>query len=244
MKKTIFYLLLLTPFCVFSQATKKIDSVALLILDRMSDVIGDLSSCSYNLSTSEDILDSEHGLEKQFAEHEVFMVGPDKMLVQSRGSKYHKGYWYNGKVIAFYSYRENNYAVVNAPPTIIAAIDSLHENYDVDFPAADFFYPTITDDIIEHFNKIVFLGNEVIKDQNCLHIMADNATMNIQIWVSNDALTLPVKFVIIHKNKDQSTQYEATFSNWKINPDLPATIFEFVTPPGAREIAILSKKDR
>ncbi len=243
MKKKLVYLLLLLPFSLIAQPAKKIDSVALLILDHMSDVIGDLNSCSFKLSTSNDVVNAEYGAsEKQFAEHEVYMQGPDKMLVQTRGAKHHKGFWYNGSHLTYYSYTENNYAVIDAPSHIIAAIDSINENYEIEFPAADFFYPSFTDDLIENSNTIVFLGSEKIDGKDCFHILAEGADMNIQIWVSNDALNLPVKLVITDKKKPLSPQYQASFSKWQLNPVLPASIFEFVAPPGAREIAILPKK--
>jgi hypothetical protein len=207
----------------------------------MTDVIGELNSCSYNLSVSVD-KPGPYGLEKHFSESEVYMVGPDKMLVQSVGQDYHKGYWYNGKHMVYYSYRENNYSVVDAPDNIIKTIDTIHANYGVEFPAADFFYPALTDDILEDFTTVKFLGHTTINGKDCFHILADSDKLGFQVWISNDALTLPTKFVITYKDKSSQRQYEGTFTNWQINPDLPAAIFEFNPPPEAKQIAILPKK--
>jgi hypothetical protein len=65
--------------------------------------------------------------------------------------------------------------------------------------------------------------------------------MEVQYWISNDAYNLPKKYVIIYKNR-QNMQYEGTFSNWEINPDIPEAVFEFTPPPMAAEIKILAKK--
>ncbi len=104
MKKIYFVLLLTLSFQIFAQESR-IDTAAVMILDRMCDVIGELESCGFALSTSQDVLEEyEIGFVKYFDEHEVYMAGPDKMLINSRGDKGHRGSWYNGKQLAFYSY--------------------------------------------------------------------------------------------------------------------------------------------
>lgn len=238
-KKLLFALII--PFSVFAQSAKKVDSVAVLILDHMSDVIGDLGSCSFHLSVSADVMEYGNGMEKKFTEDDVYMVGPNKMLVQSKGTGFHKGYWYDGESVVYYSYNENNFAVMNAPPTIMETIDSINKTYGIEFPAADFFYPTFTDDVLDNFNQVLFLGNKKVNGKDCFHILASNAKMTAQLWITNDAMMLPEKFVITYKEKDQSPQYEATFSDWKLNPMIPLSIFEFTPPPGSHQVSIMAK---
>lgn len=242
MKKTFTIFIMALSCSAFSQ-TKKVDSLAVVVLDRMADVIGDLNSCSFNLNTSYDEL-GEYGLEKKFCENEVLFKGPDKMLVQAKGEDFHKGYWYNGKHIAYYSYSQNNYSVIDAPDNIIATIDAVHDGYDVDFPASDFFYPTFTDDVLADFPIVAFLGKKKIDGKDCFHILAESPTRILQVWISDDAYNLPVKFLIVYKDKANSPQYMASFSDWKINPDLPDALFEFNPPPQAKEIVMIDKSTK
>ena len=240
MKKIFFILLFTMSLQIFAQESR-FDSTAILILDKMSSVIGDLSSCGYTLNTSNDQIDVELGLVKQFTVHQVYMVGPDKMLVDSHGEKGHRGFWYNGKQLAYYSYTENNYAVIDAPSNIISTIDTVNKTYGIEFPAADFFYPTFTDDLIENNDEIVFVGKSIIIDKDCFHIIARNSVMSIQIWISDDALFLPVRTVIVYYDVSPNQQYEATFSNWQINPELPNAIFEFSPPRDANRLKLVAK---
>ncbi len=251
MKKTIFSLaVLLLPVMIFAQNQEAdIDPVAVLILDRMSEVIGELGSCSYTLNTSQDMQDNTFflpeqglGLVKHFTDNEVYMVGPDKMMVNTNGDKGHQGYWYNGEVLAYYSYDENNFAVIDAPPTILETIYQANEEYGIEFPAADFFNPFFTDDLLIHSNKLRYLGTMQIDGKECFRIISASKERNVQLWISNDALTLPVKMVIVDFTEDHNPQYEATFSNWQINPDLPGALFDFMPPPNASEIMLMSKK--
>ena len=242
MKKHPLLLFILIWSLSASAQETKYDTAAIFILDHMSDVIGDLSSCSYTLRTSVDDLSSEGlGLVTHFSTHEVMLEGPNKMQVNSNGDKGHRGYWYNGEQLAFYSYDENNYSILEAPSTILETIDTLHAWYGIDFPAADFFYPTFTDDLIGHSDKIVYLGKSMIEGKACFRILATNKETITQLWISDDALTLPYKLLIIYKGKENGGQYEATFTNWLINPELPFSVFEFLPPPEASEIEMLPK---
>lgn len=219
----------------------KVDPVAVQILDHMSDVIGELKSCAYNLSTSQDMIDPDDGLIKSFADSKVIMVGPDKMLIKVDGNNGNRGFWYNGTSVTYYSFSENNYAKIEAPSDIISTIDTVSFNYDLEIPAADFFYPSFTDDVLESFDSVKYLGEKMIGNESCFHLKTTNNEMEVQYWISNDAYNLPKKYLIIYKDKN-NMQYEGTFSNWEINPDIPDAVFEFTPPPKAREIQILAKK--
>lgn len=240
MKKIITGLSLMAMFFTSSAQDNRHDTIAVMILQRMSDVIGDLNSVSISLNTSVDVDNYEYGVIKKFGRNEVYLVGPDKMLVHGYGYKGHRGFWYNGETITYYSFDENNYAVIPAPPTIMQTIDSIHHTYGVDFPGADFFYPTFTEDVLDHFDSLIYLGKEMTEGEECFHILADSKDLSAQFWISNDAFNLPKKFVLTYKNKGNQ-QYESTFTKWELNPDIPNSAFEFLPPPQAVEIFWMPK---
>jgi len=239
--KNYYFLLAFLFTSIMNAQSPKIDPIAIAILDHMGDVIGELESCTFSLSTFEDIIDPDFGLIKLNKEEDVIFKGPNKMLVHIDGDKGKKGYWYNGKHVVYYSYTENNYVTIEAPDNTLATIDSIHTNYGITFPAADFFYPSYTDDLLKDFKTIQFLGRKTIDNEDCLHIKATNATMEIQFWISNDNYKLPKKYLIVYKNKD-NMQFEATFNNWELNSNVPDAIFEFTPPAKAAQINILAKK--
>jgi len=221
------------------------DPKALTVLNRMADNMGALHSCSFRLDVALDEMDAESGmLVKVHNSHEVFLVGPDKMLVNTTGDAGHRGFWYDGKEAYSYWYGENNYGHVKAPPTIIAMIQNIHEAYGVDFPAADLLYPTFVDDLIAQSQRITFRKLVRIGDQECFHIIAKGTDQDMELWVANDAATLPVKYLFRTREKGQVTQYEATFKEWKMNPDLPSTLFHFTPPPGSREVRLVARNEK
>lgn len=219
----------------------KCDSTAVLLMDRMSDFIGELQSCSFKLNVGEDTRNIDNLMVKKYSEDEVYMVGPDKLLVNKNGSKGKQSYYYNGTQLAYYSHNENNYGIIAAPDNIIETIHKVNADYDLDFPAADFFYPAFTDDLIANSSEIKYLGKSVIDGKEFFHIMAIGSDFDFQFWISNDAYNLPMKFIYVYKNKKGAPQYEGTLSDWKINPVVPDSMFNFLPPPGAKKIRIISK---
>lgn len=224
---------------ISAQETQK-DTVAVMILQHMSNVIGDLTSVSFDQETSTDVTNYKYGIETKFGHNQVYLYGPDKMLIHTWGPKGHRGFWYNGELFTYYSFDENNYADVPAATTTIETIDTINRMYGITFPAADFFYPTFTIDILDQFDNIFFLGMKIVEGDECFHILASNDKMIAQFWISNDAFNLPKKFILIYKDKE-NMQYEATFNNWDLNPDIPPSAFDFLPPPGAQKISIMAK---
>jgi len=241
MKKLILsFILLIIPFLGQAQEAKKIDSVAVSLLDRMSDVIGELESCAYNLKTATDKLNADKNIVKYHGTSSVSMEGPDKLIVRAKGDRGDHGFWYNGEYLTYYSFSENTYVTLESSDNIIDMTNTMHDTYDFKFPAIDFFSPTFTDDILENFDTIQFLGMKTINGQDCFHVMITNENLNVQFWISNDIQTLPLQFAIIYK-KENNRQFEGTFSNWQLNPDIPNRLFDFSPPPSAKLISILAK---
>ncbi|MGY0393389.1 DUF2092 domain-containing protein [Bizionia sp. KMM 8389] len=241
MKKPLLVMLLCgLSFWGQAQDSKKIDSTAIFILDKMSDVIGDLESVNITMNSSVDKINTSHNIEKHYRQSNVSMSGPNKLLVRTKGDKQNRGFWYNGSYMTYYSFDENNYVTLEAPSSTIQMIDSMHMRFDFKFPAADFFYPSFTDDIMAEFDTISYLGEKTLDGETCFYIMATNDKTNVQLWVSNSMNMLPKRIVIIDKDKN-NMQYEANFINWDLNPSIPNSVFEFTPPPKSKLISILEK---
>jgi len=241
MKKHILAItLLILPLLGFTQESKNIDSTSIFILDKMNDIIGDLESVSFNVVTATDKVNAKQDIETHFSKSSVSMVGPDKLVSRTKGDRGSYGIWYDGSFVSYYSFDENNYVTLEAPDNIITMMDSMHVSFDFKFPAADFFYPSFTDDIIDAFDTVQYIGKKMIEGEECFHIMATNNEMHVQIWISNKTGMLPKKLLIINISEN-NLQIESTFNDWNLNPNIPESVFDFLPPPNARLISILAK---
>ncbi|WP_264566150.1 DUF2092 domain-containing protein [Flavobacterium sp. N3904] len=216
------------------------DAKAIAAMDKLSSTIGELKSCSYSLST--DVTHSTtSGKPAEHRESDVYMKGPNKLYVFTKETGNRKGYYYNGSEIALFRFDKKTYEVLPAPDNTIAMITEAHDKYGVDFPAADFFYPSLTDDMMEHFDTIVDAGTAKIDGVLCKEINAISAKMNV--FVSIDAATnLPKRLEIYYLGDEKGKSYVITFSNFISNPVLEDKIFNFAPPKEASKTTLLTQK--
>lgn len=219
----------------------QIDSAAVAVLDKMSNGIGNLHSCSLTLVSEYDISDPRLGLVTHSEESDIFLKAPNKLLVNKKGDKGKKDFFYDGKSFTYFSVDNNQYSTAQAPPTIVETIDSIHNTYGIDFPAADIFYPTFVDDILAIANNLSDLGLTTVDNKECYHIAGTTKEFTFQIWVSKDESYLPLKMAMVYTDKPGNPHYEAFFENWNLNPSLEDSMFNFTVPPQAKKVKFVSK---
>lgn len=223
-----------------SQAqTRRIDTVAVAILDRMSAMIGELGSCSFTVKSNYDISSKELGLVKHSDEEQLYLHGPNKLLLRSEGDRGSREYYFNGKTLSYYSMDKNQYGQIEAPLTLVDMIDTVNKLYGIEFPAADFLYPTFVDDILSNSKELVYLGLTKVEGKECYHIAGVAGDKTFQFWISDDAFSLPLKMVIVYTGKEMNPQYEAVLSDWQVNPTLPDALFEFTVPFKAKKVKLV-----
>lgn len=215
------------------------DSVAIAILDSMSDRISDLETCSFRFVNEYDIESDEFGLITHSDAGIVYMKGPDKMYIEKKGDKGHKQFFFDGKSFSAYSFDRNQYATVPATLTLIQLIDSLSGYYKVDFPGADVFYPDFVDNILATSNNLVYLGLDEIGNVGCYHVAGAADDLTFQFWISDDKY-LPVKMSLIYINKPEDPRYTILYSDWKLQENIDDSMFDFKVPTGAKLVKLVN----
>jgi hypothetical protein len=223
---------------LYAQRTN-IDTVAVAILDRMSHMIGDLNSCHVTVKSNYDIQSQHLGLVKHSDEEQLYMQGPDKLLIRAAGDRGDRNIFYNGQSLSYFSVETNRYSTIALSVPIVEMIDTVHKLYNIDFPAADFFYPTFVDDLLSESQYLIYLGMTKVDGKDCFHIAGKMADKTFQFWVSDDGLNLPLKMVIVYTSREMNPQYEAVLSDWQLNPAFPPALFEFTIPPKAKTIKLI-----
>ncbi|MCU0373231.1 MAG: DUF2092 domain-containing protein [Ignavibacteria bacterium] len=239
---TAFLLLTLSFSAIPGKSYSQIDTLAVAILDSMSNNIGELETCSFRFALDYDIFSENYGMITHSDAGTIFLKGPDKILMERQGDKGHKKFFYNGKTCSLYSFDRNNYATIPAPPTIIETIDSISNAYGVEFPAADVFYPDFVDDLLDVSDRMIYLGLTMTGIIECYHVAGVTDDFTYQLWImtEKDNYT-PVKLSIVYDKKPGKPRYSALYYDWKLNPELDDAMFEFSPPAGSEEITILKK---
>jgi len=241
MKRYGLILLLFAVAISVSAQSKKIDTTAVFILERMSRVITELQSCRLNVQATYDIYIPDLGLVKNSEDADIIMKGPDKIFMKLEGDKGERTFFYNGETLSYYSFTNNLYAQIQAPKTILTLADTIYTTFGIDLYAIDFFYPDFIDDLVKSSSILSYLGQTTLNGKNCFHLAGCLPDYNYQIWIQHDSFFLPAKVVMAYTNRKMKPQFEATY-NWVINQTYPDAVFEFAVPPGATKTNILPVK--
>ena len=233
-------MLLFSSFLVKAQE-KIVDTTAIMILDRMSSIFGELGSVGFTSEMSKDVVYAENFFIKVFSKTDVKIKGPNKFSVRIHGENKEDQYSYNGEEVVYFSFKNNIYTVADAPDNLIETIDWLYEDFGIELTTADFLYPSFSEDFVSNMDHVEYLGMAEINGKPAFHVAGSNESMTVQIWVSNDNYFLPMKTVITYFDGAYAHQHQTDFSNWILNSEYPDTIFEFSPPPGAKQITWMSQ---
>ncbi|MBN3582900.1 DUF2092 domain-containing protein [Algoriphagus aestuarii] len=239
-KLCLVIMLLFSSYWVKAQE-KTLDTTAIMILDRMSSIFGELNSVGFTSEVSKDVVYAEDFFIKVFTKTDVKIKGPNKFSVRSHGENKEDQYSYNGEKVIYYSFKNNIYTVADAPDNLIETIDWLYNDFGIELTTADFLYPSFSEDFVSNMDHVEFLGIAEINGKAAFHVAGSNESMTIQIWISNDSYYLPIKTVITYFDGAYAHQHQTDFSDWVLNSEYPDAIFEFSTPPGAKQITWMSQ---
>jgi hypothetical protein len=160
-------------------------------------------------------------------------------MMRSDGDQGSHELFFDGSKLSYYSVDRNQYGQIDASLSLVEMIDTVNKAYGIEFPAADFLYPTFVDDILGESKELVYLGLTKVDGKDAYHIAGKGADKTFQFWISDDAFCLPLKMVIVYTGREMNPQYEASLSDWQVNPNLPDAIFEFTVPHKARKIKMM-----
>lgn len=210
---------------------------AIASLDKLSEVIGELESCSFTVNT----IDSKENDETVRKTNDMYMRGSGNMYYYTESAGKRIGHWFNGEKLAVFNYDSNQYDVMDAPATIIETIDLFHKDFRINFPAADFFYPSLTDDLMENFDTITTVGTRTVEDVECIEINATNNKLDVYILIEQST-NLPKALAVYNLGEQKGAKYISVFSNWRKDPQLPDNIFKFTPPANSIKAELLTSK--
>lgn len=238
----LLFIFAITPYSLKAQQSSvpRVDSVALHILDKVSAGIQNLNSCSFRTTAYYDVWVDGLGYVKHSNVSEVAMAFPNKIKVHTTGDKGTHSIWYNGSIFTYYTKKNNQYSQFKFEGTIIQVIDSVNNSYGIEFPAADFFYPGFVSDLLNTGGNLIYVGTTPVDDKMCYHIAGNDINGTVfQFWITDDESWLPCKMSISYKEDSGSAQYEAIYSGWIINSDIPPAMFNFETPPSSNKVKLV-----
>jgi hypothetical protein len=227
------------PPAALAQA-ERIDPAAERMLRASTSYVAGLMRFSLDArSTTEVVLKS--GQRIQFDSGVALSVQrPNKLRADRKGDLVSQAFYYDGKALTVYEPGTRQYATVNAPGTLEAMLDFARESLDILAPGSDFVFRNAYDILMTGVTTGFVVGKGVVEGVRCDHLAFRAPHVDWQIWIQDGAQPLPRKIVITSRDVVNMPQFEVVITKWNLAPTFTESVFTFVPPKGANQVALAS----
>ena len=167
---------------------------------------------------------------------EVLLQRPDKLRVITPADGTATEFYYDGKTMTAFAPTENLVATAPAPPTIDAALEAAYKNAAIYFPFTDLIvsnpYKDLTDGLVVAFP----MGQSRVVGGTTTEMIAyGTKDLFVQIWIGTED-KLPRLARAVYLNDKAALRHQVEFTNWQLDPAVPADAFTSARAAGATPI--------
>jgi len=167
---------------------------------------------------------------------EVALQRPDKLRVITPGDGPASDFYYDGKTMVAYAPAENLVAIAEAPPTIDAALEAAYHNAAIYIPFSDVIVADPYKDIADGLTLAFYIGQSRVVGGTTTDMVAyETHGTFVQIWIGADD-KLPRMARAVYRNDPVQLRHGVMFSDWQLNGDIPADVFEWPAVAAAKHI--------
>jgi hypothetical protein len=168
---------------------------------------------------------------------EVTLQRPDKLRVITPGDGPASEFYYDGKTMMAFEPAANLVAVADAPPTIDAALKAAYDNAAIYFPFTDVIVADPYKDLADGLKHAFYIGQSRVVGGTTTDMVAIvNKWVFEQIWIGADD-KLPRKARAVFLADPARLRHEIAFSQWQLDPTVPAEAFASASATSATRIA-------
>jgi len=168
---------------------------------------------------------------------EVTLQRPDKLRVLTPGDGPASEFYYDGKTMMAFEPAANLVAVAEAPPTIDAALKAAYDSAAIYFPFTDVIVTDPYQGLADGLQHAFYIGQSRVVGGTTTDMVAIvNKWVFEQIWIGADD-KLPRKARAVFLADPSRLRHEIEFSNWQLDPAVPAEAFASSSAGAATRIA-------
>ncbi len=216
-----------------------VDPAAKQILKNMCDYLGGLDQFSVDTqNTIQDLLEGGQKIDIDVSA-KALVSRPNKIRADRKGELIDQSFYYDGKTLTLYNPSDKVYATVPAPATIEGTLDYARDTLDLIIPASDLVYTNSFPLLMQDVNFAMVVGKAVIDGVKCHHLLFSRPGVDFQVWVAETGDPLPHKYVVTDTSLRTQLSMTTVMRDWKVNPGVPDSRFNFEAPKDAMAIAFL-----
>ncbi len=219
----------------------EVEEDALKALRRMGAYLDTLKTFGLTANTSLEVVTVD-GQRLQLDGVTTYKVRrPNGFVINMKSDIKNRTFVYDGKHFTVYAPELKYYATVDAPPTNIATLDKIYDNFGISLPLEDLFHWNNGESREAKLISGFVVGPATIDGVATDHYAFREKGMDWQIWIAKGDKPLPKKLVIIDRTDESAPTYIARLS-WVENPPLTQQDFAFSPGSDAKPIKFMAAR--
>ena len=219
-------------------AKADIDPKADALFKKMSDFVGGMKSFSVDVDMIEEKILADNFKMAFYRQGGIKVLRPNKFALSRHGIVLNMDVLYNGKELVLSGKNIDAYVTIPVEGDIDAGLDAGAEATGGALPARDLLSSDSYTPMMEPVEKLVYVGKVPMGDVVCHQLAARTAEVDWQLWIQDGDTPLPCRYSITSKWLTAAPEFSVNFSNWQVDPKLPASDFDFTAPKGAKALTI------
>ena len=167
---------------------------------------------------------------------ELQVKRPNGLHMNIHSSYVQRQFWYDGKSLTVLDGKRNFYSTAPMPPSLDAALDTIHDEYGIDLPLMDLALSDPYTNAIAKVRKGMYFGLSAAMGFSCHHLAFVQDNIDWQVWIQDGPQPLIRKFVITQKNEPGQPEFTALITQWDMSDRISNAAFAFEAPEGALKI--------
>ena len=214
----------------------EMEPAAMAIVKAMADKLAAAKAMSFTALTFYESPDRT-GLPLAYASlSQVTMQRPDKLKVITPGDGPRTEFYYDGKTVQAYEPAARFVATAEAPNSTDAMLRAAFQKAAIYFPFTDLVVSDPLKAIEENLRVAFVVGKSAVVGGVTTDIVVlVGKFAHVQLWIGSDD-KLPRMVTAVFLEDPARYRHTVQFSDWKLDPALPADAFAFTPPAGTVRI--------
>ncbi|MEA3291826.1 MAG: DUF2092 domain-containing protein, partial [Pseudomonadota bacterium] len=213
-----------------------LDPQADALLKKMSDYMGELKSFSADAFVVDEQIMGDGFKMSVLQSGAIKIKRPNKLYISRKGMLRDQEAFFDGEKLTVYGNNLNMSVEIPVQGDVDAVLDAAAEKFGAELPARDLVSADAYTPLMEPVEESSYLGTVEIGGATCRQLAFRTDEVDWQMWVQEGDQPLPCRYTITSKWTYAAPQYTITFTNWKVDPDLPDSDFTFSAPEGTKSV--------
>jgi len=213
-----------------------IEQYALDRLKQMSDKLVASKSFSYRSKSAIELQSATGQFVTFFTEAELALQRPNKLHMAVSGDTPDIHLYFDGAKASAIDTDSNTYAVSTPLTNIDEMLTYVMTKAQISFPSADLMFSNPYAQMTKNLTDATVVGDSMVNGIPVEHFAYREPAVDWEIWIAKGEKAVPLRLAMTYRQVQNRPSFLVEFTDWKLNPKLKASTFDFKAPADGKQI--------